>query len=56
MQTLMYACDGDLRDMNMWCNHYFSYPITGLDRSLVLQKVDFLDNWHMKVVRLLALH
>ena len=24
----------------MQCNHYFSYPITGLDRSLALQEVE----------------
>jgi len=35
-----------------------SNPITGLDRSWGLQEVEaprFQDNWHMKVIRLLAL-
>jgi hypothetical protein len=38
--------------------HGKSYPITGLDRPLGFQKVEapeFLDNQHMKVVRLSAL-
>jgi hypothetical protein len=36
----------------------YSNPITGLDRPLVFQQVEahrFIDNWHMKVVRLSAL-
>jgi hypothetical protein len=35
-----------------------SLPATGLDRLLGFQEVEgpeFLDNWHMKVVRLLTL-
>jgi hypothetical protein len=35
-----------------------SFPATGLDRPLEFQEVEapeFLDNWHMKVVRLSAL-
>jgi hypothetical protein len=37
---------------------YESFPATGLDRPLGFQEVEvpeFLDNWHMKVVRLSAL-
>lgn len=36
MQTLKYAYEGDVSDTNMWCNHYFSYPITSMDKSLAL--------------------
>jgi hypothetical protein len=41
------------------CIYFFSNPITGLDRPLGFQEVEapiFLDNRHMKVVRLSALH
>jgi hypothetical protein len=37
----------------------YSYPITGLDRSLGLLEIKltkFLDIWHMQVVRLSPLH
>ena len=36
---------------------YKSYPITGLDRRLGLRRLrlpEFLDNWHMKVLRFSA--